>query len=810
MTTPSLSSSRSYLFQEAGLFLGLAYLLLIATTSNGIVNYNITRFSMGVLTLVVAAWLAAALWRAHGRGMASRPVGHASSVTCDVSLPLGRSLTLCLMLYLLTALTSIDPRRSLGDTWLVGTYAFVFLLTVNLVNWGWPRELFVKAMLLTSSVLIGMGVYTVVEWYQQWLAANPRVWLPAIAYRLSAPNTVAIFLNLMLMMALARLWATRAHAPRVFMAAWIALTLGLIFLTSSRGGWLGTAAGIGAATWLSVRGQAQGDWVKPAWEAIRRHRALLVVVLLAGVVVLGLIGWVAYRQLAHPTHSSSFLSARGNFWVAAWGAFLRSPLVGQGPFTYGSRFLGASSVPPDLLYTHAHSLFFNLLAETGLVGLTAFGVLGAAAFHALWRQLANLRGEDRPVAVGAFAALVAFAVHGLFDTVSAEPSNAFVVAILSGAALAPGPALAAPQGGRARLWPSMGLALALVVAGWYGIWLSTPLHLGVVAANKAEWPQAATYFAEAVRRDPRSAVVHQQLGLAKSMLAAQGEAEALAEAVAAFEMAVRLDPDWALNHANLGALYAAQGKADAALKELRTAGRQAKGGAVYHLNLGLLTERAGNVSEAQTAYAQALSYQPAWANAYFWRETPFRVAFLAQWRSTLPPPPALTTTQLETAIARGEQFALPYAQLVEAYVQAGRLSEAARLVRRAELAYLSQRADSLEVLWVRAELAAAQGDYMAAATLGEKAVAGYRDQSVFGPGTFGDPSYGPFFQRRETMAMDLAPQLTLIRFTDRWATRLVLLGDWYAALGDAARARALYRETLTYVPDNAEAQTRLR
>jgi tetratricopeptide (TPR) repeat protein len=258
---------------------------------------------------------------------------------------------------------------------------------------------------------------------------------------------------------------------------------------------------------------------------------------------------------------------------------------------------------------------------------------------------------------------------------------------------------------------------------------------------------------------------------------------------------VRLDPDWALNHANLGALYAAQGDAEAARRELQAAVKLAPRVAAYHLNLGAVAEQTGNGAEAEQAYAEALHYRPEWADAYFWRATPWRAAFLARWRSSTLTAPAPTAVELDSRLA-----------LVEAHIQAGQLPDAERLLQRTSLVY----PQSLVVVWVKAELAAARADYTKAAALGEKALTGYRDQSIFGPGTFGDPAYGPFYQRREAMALDMVPQLTVIRVTDPWAARLVTLGDWYAALGDAARAAAIYREVLTYVPDNAEAQARLR
>jgi tetratricopeptide (TPR) repeat protein len=284
----------------------------------------------------------------------------------------------------------------------------------------------------------------------------------------------------------------------------------------------------------------------------------------------------------------------------------------------------------------------------------------------------------------------------------------------------------------------------------------------------------------------------------------------LAEAVAAFERVVRLDPDWALNHASLGALYAAQGNMASAQNELRTAATRAPRAAVYHLNLGAVAEATGDAAGARQAYAEALRLWPDWAEAYFWRATPFRAAFLAEWRQSTPPLTAPSVADLQAAIAGGEPYDLPYAQLAEAYLRAGRLPEAARLLQQADLAYSHRNEDKLEVLWAKAELAAARGDYKSAATFGDQAWAGFRDQSIFGPGDFGDPAYGPFLFRREAMAVDMVPQLIVIQLTDPWAERMVQLGDWYTLLGDSAGAAAIYHEVLTLVPDNAEVQARLQ
>ncbi len=53
-------------------------------------------------------------------------------------------------------------------------------------------------------------------------------------------------------------------------------------------------------------------------------------------------------------------------WGPAIDTFLEHPLFGQGQFTFASSFLRENSTPPNTFHQHAHSLYFNLLAEMGI------------------------------------------------------------------------------------------------------------------------------------------------------------------------------------------------------------------------------------------------------------------------------------------------------------------------------------------------------------------------------------------------------------------------------------------------------------
>jgi O-antigen ligase len=74
-----------------------------------------------------------------------------------------------------------------------------------------------------------------------------------------------------------------------------------------------------------------------------------------------------------------------------------------------------SLIDPSLIGTsdqyaaHPHNLLLDIWLRLGPLGLLAFGWLLARCFRLAFRQI------DRPVALGALAALTAALVHGLVD-----------------------------------------------------------------------------------------------------------------------------------------------------------------------------------------------------------------------------------------------------------------------------------------------------------------------------------------------------------------------------------------------------------
>jgi tetratricopeptide (TPR) repeat protein len=129
-------------------------------------------------------------------------------------------------------------------------------------------------------------------------------------------------------------------------------------------------------------------------------------------------------------------------------------------------------------------------------------------------------------------------------------------------------------------------------------------------SSRAALEKAIASLRETVRLKPDDAIAHTNLGLA---LAAQGKLE---EAIAACRAAIRLQPDLAEAHNNLGDALRAQGKLEEAIAECRTAIRLKPDFAAAHKDLGDALRAQGKLEEAIAEYRAAIRLQPDFVGAH--------------------------------------------------------------------------------------------------------------------------------------------------------------------------------------------------
>ena len=252
-------------------------------------------------------------------------------------------------------------------------------------------------------------------------------------------NHLALYLELALPVAFAWGWwalhrarERNALERRIAVVAgpalvWFTLFLGLAF-TGSRAGLIAAAAGM----------VAQGVLLA---AARRRWRGSIVGVflLLVGVGAVAAIGLQRGlgRWLATSQHALAWTD-RLRVYGGSWEHWHRFPWTGTGLASFRDAFsLLAPRELTGVSYWHAHNDYLEVLVTVGIVGAA---LLAAAASTSAVRLTRGLREggrtENRAAALAALGALVAVAVHALFDFGLSMPANAATLAIVVGAALA--------------------------------------------------------------------------------------------------------------------------------------------------------------------------------------------------------------------------------------------------------------------------------------------------------------------------------------------------------------------------------------
>lgn len=270
--------------------------------------------------------------------------------------------------FVLSAVFAPDQETAWRSVLGVVAYGLVFLLLGNLLARGVPRSELYLALVIVAQVLMA-------AWAVNWLMDGARL----IGYRLRYDNSNSAALSVLLLLP-----ALVVGERRRLVAGQSAAVL---WLSASRAGALGLAAGVGT---LVLRG-----------KALARHRWVLVALAIA----LGL-GLAARPDLLAA-------NSRGKLWGLAVRMVEASPLVGQGPNAYKGWWLASDDSP--YFFGHAHNVYLNLAAETGLVGVAA----GAWLIGALLLALARRRSS--PWALAALAATVALLAHSLGDVPTTAP-----------------------------------------------------------------------------------------------------------------------------------------------------------------------------------------------------------------------------------------------------------------------------------------------------------------------------------------------------------------------------------------------------
>ncbi len=196
------------------------------------------------------------------------------------------------------------------------------------------------------------------------------------------------------------------------------LTLGALVLSFSRGAWLGAAAA-GLAMLI-------------AWPRRRRWGLALGgggVIMFFALYNLGLLpSFIASRfadvgdfvqvydvRGVHINDSNFSIIERLAHWQAALNMADARPLFGVGVGNYEAAYEDYRLINWRYALGHAHIIYLNVLAETGVLGLAAYLLLWGAIIGLTWRVSRRAEGVERALAIGLLGGWVHLSTHQLLD-----------------------------------------------------------------------------------------------------------------------------------------------------------------------------------------------------------------------------------------------------------------------------------------------------------------------------------------------------------------------------------------------------------
>ncbi|MEE9572816.1 MAG: hypothetical protein V3W20_07210, partial [Candidatus Neomarinimicrobiota bacterium] len=116
----------------------------------------------------------------------------------------------------------------------------------------------------------------------------------------------------------------------------------------------------------------------------------------------------------------------------------------------------------------------------------------------------------------------------------------------------------------------------------------------------------------------------------------------------------------------------------------------------------------------------------------------------------------------------------------------------------------------LELLWIKANLEIQRGEYRRGLVYAQSALDGWRYQSIYGPGTFGESKYSGQLHRSPSIKDDLVPQFEIAPIPETWIDRMVIIGQWYSEINATEDAKRILLEIISIDSNNEEASSLLK
>jgi len=321
-----------------------------------------------------------------------------------------------------------NMERSEGGLFWIHLFVYFSLLVLIFKNKNDFKIVF-QASLLAASWAILFGFMQNYGWFGAVTTSGARM--------SSVLGNAAYFGSYMLMsvfLAFYLLVSDKNIYWRIFYFIFIICGSTALFMTQTRGAFLGLVGGVFLTALLVIFGSKNRKIKMISSVAI-----VLIVVFISSIFIFKESKIVTQSPTLGRISSISTNDYTAKTRLLAWGVatqgFVEKPLLGWGPDNYNQLF--SRHFPPEIYRTSesriwfdkAHSVFFEYLATTGLVGIASYlGLLGLAVFVLVKTK------ELLPIQKNIFIGLLAgytFANMFVFDTIATYILFALVMAFIA-------------------------------------------------------------------------------------------------------------------------------------------------------------------------------------------------------------------------------------------------------------------------------------------------------------------------------------------------------------------------------------------
>ncbi len=301
----------------------------------------------------------------------------------------------------------------------LGVYALMRRLLEGAPQW-WNRLL--AALLLGQLITAVIGLrqlYAPIEDLALWADPNSVAdGTRRIYSTLGNPNLLAGYLVPILPLAVIGLLRWQGVWPKLLALGSLGCGLAAALLSYSRGGWIGLLLALGSLGLLLLLRQSRR--LGPLWGK------LLPPLVITAVVVALVLAAIKVEPLR--IRLTSMLAGRGdssnnfriNVWLAALEMIQARPWIGIGPGNSAFNLIYPLYQQPGYTALSAYSVPLELAVETGIPGLLAATGLLLSSLRLGLQQLQRDLALSLP-ALGAAAAVIGLAGHGVVDTIFFRP-----------------------------------------------------------------------------------------------------------------------------------------------------------------------------------------------------------------------------------------------------------------------------------------------------------------------------------------------------------------------------------------------------